>query len=381
MKKLWIVFGCVFLYESATGMEKPPVADFEAEEETKPSSGTTDTRKRAFADASAFSTFNPTRVIPLTDLKKQFLKVFALVPENIQQKVADYAEFKYGNNLERELKALEQDEIRRMLFKWSAVATYFGVVPYYSAEQDYWYSLEPSTKRHLFRAKRLKYGIPAYHRAENEYQRAKSVQKSKAAEVNTIENFLVEQEKAGGSLKTIKGMYDAAHKELESAIAEVQSTADVKNKVLQEMVKQYKIHLMPVGEATPVIIKLLEGLQKDAGLQALISTFKVRPTPNLLKRGMIYGRVVIYVAPGKDNAQEALNKLYALFKDVPGSNSKPRYNGRVTDLIWIAQGDGDYKGDAYGSYYEPGRVYYSPTITGLIEDYHLAHPETGKAIV
>jgi hypothetical protein len=91
--------------------------------------------------------------------------------------------------------------------------------------------------------------------------------------------------------------------------------------------------------------------------------------------------IVIYAASGKENAQKLLNKIYAIFKYQEGLNINPRWNEKVTSLIYFAQGDGDAKklkenakffesGDEYGN----GKVYFNPTVTGVYQDYHLINP-------
>lgn len=157
---------------------------------------------------------------------------------------------------------------------------------------------------------------------------------------------------------------------------------------LDRLVGQYKIHLMPVQSfnvGTNIIYTLLDAIEKDPALRSQILAFKVSVTePFRTQSGQLLPFVVIYPRDGKDSAQGVLNKLYSLFKKHPefkGSGERPRYNAKVNDLIWVAQGDADYKTDEYAGYYEPSRIYYRPDITGRIENYHLKHPETGIEIV
>lgn len=154
-----------------------------------------------------------------------------------------------------------------------------------------------------------------------------------------------------------------------------------KKDALNELIGVYKIHLMPKGSLTDIILTLIEGLKNDPELRKLLYKFKVRPNPDLRHEGSMLAAVVIYPAQGKDNAQKALNKIYALFKNVQGTGIAPRYNAKVNDLIWIAQGDGDFKDFLYATFYEKNRIYYRPNITGKVENYHLIHPETKQEIV
>lgn len=152
----------------------------------------------------------------------------------------------------------------------------------------------------------------------------------------------------------------------------------------KELVKTYKIHLMPDEniDATEILIKLDKALRSDPELSAAVQTFKILYNPT--KQGDTnFARVVIY-ANGKEHAQRILNALYrnSIIKNIKGSGIRPRYNGKVNDLIWVAQGDGDYKDGIYKEYYEqPALIYYHSGITGKRENYHLVNPETKKEIV
>lgn len=156
--------------------------------------------------------------------------------------------------------------------------------------------------------------------------------------------------------------------------------------ILNALTARYKIHLMPENPDL-VIYTLLDALRQDPTLQNVIFNFKVlldgQPKEVTPQGPRILALVVIYPSDGKENAQKLLDKLYPLLKDIPALNPPltPRYNAKVNDLIFIAQGDGDYKGDQYKEFYEPSRIYYKPDITGKLEDYHLHHPETNQELV
>lgn len=151
----------------------------------------------------------------------------------------------------------------------------------------------------------------------------------------------------------------------------------------KELVKTYKIHLMPDEnmDATEILVRLNKALRTDPELSSTIQTFKILYNPT--KQGNVnFARVVIY-ANGKEQAQKILDALYKnnVIKDIKGSAIRPRFNGRVNDLIWVAQGDGDYKDGIYTGYYEPSLIYYNPGITGKRENYHLVNPETKQEIL
>lgn len=101
-------------------------------------------------------------------------------------------------------------------------------------------------------------------------------------------------------------------------------------------------------------------------------------------------QIVIY-AYGKEDAQNILNFLFKHFKDEPGAKDEngkcypPRYNGKVTDLIWIAQGNGDDKKKGSNSeFFEPNKIYFSQKVADFInvkhESFFLRHPETDEIL-
>ncbi len=154
-----------------------------------------------------------------------------------------------------------------------------------------------------------------------------------------------------------------------------------------ELVKHYKIHLMPQPSVDPsTIVKiLLDAYAKDEELKKLSQTFKIAQEPLPLSQGQVMPQVVIYSDWGKEATQELLNRIYRLFSahpEIKGSGVRPRFNVKVNDLIWVAQGNGDFKGEGYEKYYElPLKAYYRSNITGAEQNYHLKHPETGKELV
>jgi hypothetical protein len=151
----------------------------------------------------------------------------------------------------------------------------------------------------------------------------------------------------------------------------------------KELVKTYKIHLMPDEsiDVAEILIRLDKALKADPELSSPIQTFKIHYNPTQ-QGGINFARVVIY-ANGKEHAQRILDALYRnnIIRSIKGSGIRPRFNGKVNELLWIAQGDGDYKDGIYREYYEPLLVYYNPGITGKRENYHLVNPETKQEIV
>ena len=155
----------------------------------------------------------------------------------------------------------------------------------------------------------------------------------------------------------------------------------------KNLVGRYKIHLMPSPQTNPtqLLSLILEAYTNDPELKQLIPFFKIAPHLLPLFHGQILPQVVMYIDNGTQAAQKALNKLFAFFNrhpEIKGSGITPRFNMPVNDLIYFAQGDGDFKGDQYKEAYElPAQIYYRSDFTGVRQNYHLRHPETGQELI
>jgi hypothetical protein len=154
---------------------------------------------------------------------------------------------------------------------------------------------------------------------------------------------------------------------------------------LEDAPNYYKLHLMPKPEkAITVVEALIKELNVPTSeLRNNISYIKIAPIPaDALRKN--YPLVALYAKRGKAHAQAALNRLYQIFgTSTDGLGITPRFNARVTDLIYIAQGDGDIKVGNFEQYFEPGtddgkgRVYFKDSEK---RGYLLTHPGTGKPI-
>jgi len=156
-----------------------------------------------------------------------------------------------------------------------------------------------------------------------------------------------------------------------------------KKKVLDDYVNSavfnYKIHLMPrPTDVIPTIDVLFNALQNDQELQSLIDQVKVMSDITQLRsEELVFPVIVIYPASTKASAQEALNKLYELFKNSVGNGLEPRFNEKITSFVFVAQGDGDHKKlPANAEFYEPDKVYFKPNVLNpaVNVDYHLVNP-------
>ncbi len=153
---------------------------------------------------------------------------------------------------------------------------------------------------------------------------------------------------------------------------------------LSHIAGNYKIHLMPHRQFVPeIVILLIKALKQDPTLGPLMASFKVKyksetlHTIGLKKQPQEerMPRIVIYPAEGKEQVQRLLDKIIMLFKDQvdKGIGIGPRWNQKVNNLIYFAQGDGDAKKEPmFAQYFEqPNMIYYHPFFTGVYKDYHL----------
>jgi hypothetical protein len=155
--------------------------------------------------------------------------------------------------------------------------------------------------------------------------------------------------------------------------------------VLEKLVQEYKIHLMPRGQMVAFLAHLMEIIHGNRELLQLIYMFKLRLTfdDNMIaSESKRKPKIVIYPEKGKESAQQMLNRLYVFLKDLPGLDVSPRYNCKVTSLIYVAQGNGDDKNfvkehpEYIQLYEQPEMVYFNAEtiaqITGKQQpDYHL----------
>jgi hypothetical protein len=182
----------------------------------------------------------------------------------------------------------------------------------------------------------------------------------------------------------IDGYLVFANKDLMQGAASAQDLRIVRFKLnfdtqelCSELASNYKIHLMPFDEdIVEIMRRLLQHLTQNNDLQRAISHFKIHTHTDSIQHtdGMYLPIMVIYCHANKDAAQYVLNEVHALFKHKQGLNITPRYNRKITSLIYYAQGDGDRKDGIYSDYYEEGLVHYHPKFEGVIKDYWLDNP-------
>jgi len=152
-------------------------------------------------------------------------------------------------------------------------------------------------------------------------------------------------------------------------------------KIMQNLVSEYKIHLMPTDDRfIDAVLTLSHAIKKNKKLQRVIHAVKVKPI--LEAQALSHPsyralpKIIIYVYGTKDRVQGVLDSIYEVFKDWQGVDRTPAFNEKVTSFIYFAQGDRTEK-LTYPEYFEePGRVYFKADVTGRHEDYHLKNPRS-----
>lgn len=155
----------------------------------------------------------------------------------------------------------------------------------------------------------------------------------------------------------------------------------------QALVGYYKIHIMPHDEdVLKVVERIIQALKDDKDMQKLIDGLKIYgllssnnkltlTTSKLFPAEQYWPAIVIYPSWGQENVQKLLGILIVVLKDFKGSDHLPRYNLKVNDLIFYAQGDADHKMDdtLRETYFDGSSNYalYKDDITGKKQDYHL----------
>jgi predicted nuclease with TOPRIM domain len=331
-----------------------------------------------------FTKFVPKEKANLASIEKKFPVFFVGIPKDLHQKLYDYIEMQFGEKIIPELEKLskEGDEAVRV-FKWIALGTFAGLAPFEGSGYVF-FTLPGKSMKHLY------VWLPNYAELNQEYKELYKEYETLKDELKQLKNQRAilkrkpakENQKKLAQLKIQENQKNEKIKQFEKNLTELYQK---KQELIKLLTGNYKIHLMPADgvSSTEVLLMILNALADDPELRNLVPSFKLHISFKNISGDKVMPKIVFYIANGQDKAQKALNKLYALFNDkIKGLGLQPRYNAKVTDLIWFAQGDGDFKGDECAKYYEaPGRTYYRANITGEKMNYHLTHPGTGKEII
>lgn len=153
----------------------------------------------------------------------------------------------------------------------------------------------------------------------------------------------------------------------------------------------YKIHFMPKKEELLFMVKKLINIIIQEKLFDKIHVIKFikEYNPDSNEKNPLPA-IVIAPASSKETVQKLLNVFYTHLKGYSGSNITPRFNAKVTDLLYIAQGDGKTKEDIATLYKalfqtnedpyfeQPDCIYYKHDFAkkdDVKSIYYLHHPE------
>jgi len=128
-------------------------------------------------------------------------------------------------------------------------------------------------------------------------------------------------------------------------------------------IRTYKFHLMPQNEEfAGVLYDLFSHLRKDPVMQRCVHEIKIKKDISKILGGSSnHPMIVVYAAAGKEAAQTLLSKLCEIFKnsEYQGTGIRPRFNQKITDLLFFAQGDGDHKQTPENAkFYDENKVYF-----------------------
>ena len=320
------------------------------------------------------------------ELRKQFPEMFADIPSGYKRTIVDSAIKKY-KKLEKIIAAFEklkqEDKYATRIFNLNALANFFGFELQYHAGYLHY---ARAVKEVDLTGMGYDFGLVTY---KNLHRSIKDVKARiyKNQDTKKLIDQLEEKETRWIRYENLVLQELLIEQDLLNVYDQKEKALPLYNKLAEFLVQNYKIHLMPIDQDFyKMAVIFFKSLKDNPNLRTLVNNFKIRVEDNVIKRAgepdMIMSLFVVYPAYGKDNAQQLLNNVYAsLNNNVKGSGQIPRWNAKVTDLIFIAQGDGELKTDENKQYFEPNRVYYRSDITGKKENYHLIHPETGKEIV
>lgn len=344
-------------------------------------------RQKGQNQYDAYKKFRPQDL----DLKENMLHelplLFVNIPDSKYHAISEYAEFLYGKDAIQRTKEQLAKDPQLQNWQWNALALSYNVMPYYNVYTRFFHFEQSEPNETLLKGTREDYHLPLYVSLQEEVQKISKKLEQAGHELDVMESeykYQCNKPQSDQRFCTlIKTDLEKTRNAYRAVSTEYQIAEHKKIEFTSKLVQEYKIHIMPTGELTPVIIRILEALQNDQELQKLIAAFKVYQLPDYYVRSEIIPRIVIYPTAGKENSQKALNKLYVILKDIKGSGIRPRYNAKVNDLIWIAQGDSVYKNDPETEqYFElPHKIYYRTGFTLPPQKYYLLNPETKEPIL
>ncbi len=237
-------------------------------------------KKAALTQYTDYKKFEFKHIVPVEQMVNQFPELFTDVPVALHQKIADFAEFLYGQN---SFEALAQKNFNPAYFKWTAIGLAYNVMPFMNYVSGFFYFDQNHPNTTILKGERDDFILPSYVKALKEYE-------NKIEENNQLLVSIMQRGKklyeecnkdatSQGCLAVTNEQVVQEKKYQDNEFQMVDLLFNVRNIGLS-LASEYKFHIMPGGDCTPVIIKLLDALAHDAELQQLISAFKVFPKLN-----------------------------------------------------------------------------------------------------
>lgn len=137
-------------------------------------------------------------------------------------------------------------------------------------------------------------------------------------------------------------IYGLHHQVLKSPRGEIAQIIDRQKELLSG---EFKIHLQVKPEYIPFFVSQVAKFWQDEG-QGLFDCLKARTRPATNDHfGQPLPEIVIYSRLGRENAREIVMQLQRYLSGFEhlGTGITPRYNAKVSELIFIAQSGGDLK--------------------------------------
>lgn len=149
----------------------------------------------------------------------------------------------------------------------------------------------------------------------------------------------------------------------------------------------YKIHLMPREQNLITFFdSVVKFILNDPELYKRIKIIKVLSNDDPVLKLAKAPRIILYICSdkegeegmrdSKEKAQYVLDHIYAQYKNVSGSELEPEFNEKITDLIYVAQGNRDDKraGITSKDIFDENKIYFKPGYQGSTVDFRLRNP-------
>lgn len=150
----------------------------------------------------------------------------------------------------------------------------------------------------------------------------------------------IKMERAQQIQRTIHAIIQVASPSTQNTVHELMNLTHT------ELSAELKIHLQPIKSAVPKVWeRLLNLVEKNSHLRKAVYGMKVSMDPNpIYSKGEVVPEIVLYAYDKNDfeTIVSALQLELAEYEQY-SNHQTPRFNQKVTDLIYVAQSSGDLK--------------------------------------